>query len=148
MNRLVRLAGLYGVPIFSIYTFVQFVFFVSPPAQMIAWGAKHGVNEAIALHYPALNAVTLSGWCLCLACLLMKLTDFACLPAAMATGYVLCDISFYFPMARTAGERPPFDQLIIFVVQLAYVIWLFYVGRRASEQAKPYCILTSRHAEY
>lgn len=132
MKIILRLLGLYLVPVASILIFLAFTI-PGEESNQIAWGAKHGLAPDIANNYPLLNAVTLAGWAATAMMLVLRRYLTAALLAAAATGYVLADIVMFIPMARIAGEPFPFDQFVIVVIQAMYVALL---ARFAASQLK------------
>ena len=121
--KVLRASVLYFVPVISILIFAYYTLNAGSgnPAN---WGAAHGVNESIVLNYRWVNMVTLIGWVTTFISVLLHREMSARLAATFATSYVLCDIIFYIPMAKLAGEAFPFDQFLIFVVQAVYALSL------------------------
>lgn len=128
--KIVQILGLYVVPVLSAWILLGFVINPSPPDIAAAWGAEHGVNQAIAMNYPRLNMAPVASWIITILLLLLGNRLAACITAAFATGYVLCDIVFYLPMAKTAGEAVPYDQLAFFTLNSLYVAGLFLAVSR------------------
>jgi hypothetical protein len=121
--KALRVFTLYFVPGISILIF-GFYTLTAGWGDPDAWGAAHGVHRSIVLNYRWVNAVTLTGWVFTLISVLRHREMSARLVAACATAYVLCDIVYYIPMARLAGEAFPFNQFAIFVVQAVYALYL------------------------
>jgi hypothetical protein len=121
--RALRVFTLYFVPGISILIF-GFYAVTAGWGDPDAWGAAHGVHKTIVLNYRWVNAVTLTGWVVALLSILIRRETSARLAATFATAYVLCDIVYYIPMARLAGEAFPFDQFLIFAVQAVYALFL------------------------
>jgi hypothetical protein len=134
MKKIVQLLASYLVPIASVLLLIPYVMGRGTPAQIAAWGARHGINEAIAMNYPRLNTVTFSAWILTIVLLLLRQRLFATASAAFATGYFFCDIMFYLPMVRTAGEKLPYDQFFYLALNLAYVAGLLFALHREKAQ--------------
>jgi hypothetical protein len=121
--KALRLFTLYFVPGISILIFGCYTV-TAGWGDPDAWGAAHGVHKSIVLNYRWVNAVTLTGWVATLIWVLMHREVSARLAATFATAYVLCDIVYYIPMARLAGETFPFNQFSIFAVQAVYALFL------------------------
>jgi hypothetical protein len=121
--KALRVFTLYFVPGISILIFGCYAV-TAGWGNPDAWGAAHGVHTSIVLNYRWVNAVTFTGWVVTLISVLMRQEMNARLAGTFATAYVLCDIVFYIPMAKLAGEPFPFDQFAIFAMQALYALFL------------------------
>ncbi|WP_395670278.1 hypothetical protein [Phenylobacterium sp.] len=128
--KILKTAALYIVPLISI---LIFGYYATLAGGGEAWATKHGIHAEIGQNYRLVNSVTLLGWVATLALLVLRKPLTACLPAAFATGYLVCDIVFYIPMARVAGEPFPFDQFVVAAIQAVWVLLLFRSASREAE---------------
>jgi hypothetical protein len=119
--RILRRVILYAVPVLSILMFAYYSFTAGGP-HAEEWGALHGVNVAIVENYGLLNCISMLAWLFVLGFVLGQRISLARSAAIFAVAYVLCDVVFYLPMARLAGEHFPFDQATILTVQAVYAI--------------------------
>lgn len=119
--RFLQRAILYFVPMISILIFAYFSATAGGP-DAAQWGASHGVNVAIVNNYRYINAISLLAWIVVLAFVLAGRGPPAQAAAIFGTAYVLCDVVFYLPMARLAGEHFPIDQATILGIQAIYAL--------------------------
>jgi hypothetical protein len=129
--RFLQRAILYFIPTISILIFAYFVATAGGP-HAAQWGASHGVDVAIVNNYRYVNSISLIAWIVVLAFVVAGRGALAQGTAIFGTAYALCDVVFYLPMARLAGEHFPIDQATIVGVQALYALGVRLLMSRLS----------------
>jgi hypothetical protein len=125
--------ALFAIPIVSILIFGFFAVTAGGP-HSAEWGAVHGVHVAIVENYRYVNGISMTAWIFVLGAVLAGRSSLAHSAAIFGTAFPLCDMVFYLPMARIAGEQFPYDQAIIVGIEAIYALTVIAIMNRTTQR--------------